>query len=531
VSTLTALARAQAVAAGMAQPIATVRHLHLADEPLVLVPLAMAGEANAPLAALVGSAPDRPRLLIVPQPRNRDQRFAFATALARLVLSYVDGRRGVAEAVPVGRSRDVRYRYVDAPQLLVLNPAGITFVRLLGRSTRFRRTDGEHPVDAAVPLLGRWLTFLAERAEHPGSSALLAMTDALGLHWATGQSGLEDGQLAALVNWIAPPPGTTGASAAAAAEDPLTWPPPGPATDPTFDNEVLAPAIGVCRAALGDPVAERHAYAVLETALRGQLEPTWELMWRGVALLRSLPAGARVAGRWAEDRDAFSDHAAYVDGGGHPQPRRDGAVAAAQRLHRLERALTSYAVQRAYDDPLVMADHRLTGEAFVGEVMMAKADRIDDTGKRPLLRPRIMLLTADPVLVAPGTVLCSPARPAQRARVVFVTAVAEGKTEVVLELSGGMGRSLTAPPGSVPEVGERLCYTTLTDGYVPPGAFPAREETPWTHGGPPRSTAEVEAEVGGLADDEADGEVDGAEDVAGETDGAEADGGADGARF
>ena len=35
------------------------------------------------------------------------------------------------------------------------------------------------------------------------------------------------------------------------------------------------------------------------------------------------------------------------------------------------------------------------------------------------------------------------------------------------------------------EVGKRLCYTTLMDGYTPPGGFPAREVTPWTHGGPP----------------------------------------------
>ncbi|MEV4754704.1 hypothetical protein AB0J86_06270 [Micromonospora sp. NPDC049559] len=499
-STLTALARAQAVATGVAQPIATVRHLHLHAEPLVLVPLTLAGEANAPLAAMVGSAPDAPRLLVVPQPRNRDQRFAFAAALGREVLGYLHSRRGLAEAVPVDRGRDVRHRYVDGPQVLVPNAAGVSFARLFGRSTRFRRTDGEHPVDAAVPLLGRWLTWLAERAEHPGSSVLVAMTEALGMHWATGQSGLEDAQLAALIGWIAPPPGSTGAQAAAAAEDPLRWPPAGPVTDPTFDNELLAPAIEAYQAALPDPAAQRRAYAQLETLLRGQLAPTWELMWRGVALLRSLPPGARVAGRWAEDRDAFTDFARYVDEGGRPQPRRDGAVVAAQRLHRLERALTSYAVQRAYDDPLVMADYRLTGEAFVGEVTMAKADRVDDTGKRPVLRPRIMLLTADPVLVTPGTVLCSPSRPAQKAKVVFVTAVAESKTEVVLELSGGMGRSLTAAPGSVPEVGERLCYTTLTDGYAPPGSFPSREETPWTHGGPPLTgdgAGPVDAPVGG----------------------------------
>ena len=48
-----------------------------------------------------------------------------------------------------------------------------------------------------------------------------------------------------------------------------------------------------------------------------------------------------------------------------------------------------------------------------------------------------------------------------------------------------MGHALTAEPGSVPEPGERVCYTTLTDSYQPVSSFPDREHTPWTHGGPP----------------------------------------------
>ncbi|MEU5941876.1 hypothetical protein ABZ807_22430 [Micromonospora sp. NPDC047548] len=488
-STLRALAKAQALAAGVAQPVATVRHLHLSARPLVLVPLAMAGEANAPLATLVGTAPEEARLLIVPQPRNRDQRFRFAAELADIVLPYLEEFRDVTEAVPVDRGRDVRHRYVDAPQLLVPNPAGITFLRLFGRSTRFRRPDGDHPVHPSVPLLGRWLTFFAERAEHPGSSALVAMTDALTLHWATGQSVVEDLHLPALLGWIDPPAGLTGAQAAARAEDPTVCPPAGPATDPEFDNRVLAPAVAAYADAEDDPVARAEAYAELERVLRDQLTPTWELMWRGVGLLRALPPGARVAGRWDGDKDAFTGHAEHVDAGGPPQPRRDGAVVAAQRLHRLERALTSYAVQRAYDDPLVMAEHRLTGEAFVGDVTLADPTRVDDTGKRPVLRPRIQLVTTEPVLVPVGATLYSPARPAQKAKVVFLTPAVDGKTEVVLELSGGMGRGLTAPPGSVPEVGERLCCTTLSDAFLPTGAFPTPEETPWTHGGPTGSSA------------------------------------------
>ncbi|MFI7425462.1 hypothetical protein ACIBPB_00595 [Micromonospora sp. NPDC049836] len=490
-STLRALAQAQALAAGAAQPVATVRHLHLSPRPLVLVPLAMAGEANAPLAAVVGTAPDRPRLLVVPQPRNRDQRYRFAAELAEEVLPYLDSFRDATEAVPVDRGRDVRHRYVDAPQLLVPNPAGITFLRLFGRSTRFRRPDGDHPVHPSVPLLGRWLTFFAERAEQPGSAALVALTEALTLHWATGQSAVEDLHLPALLGWIDPPPGSTGAEAAARAEDPTVCPPAGPATDPDFDNRHLAPAIAGYAAAADDPVARAGAYAELAGLLRDQLMPTWELMWRGVGLLRALPPGARVAGRWDGDRDAFTGYAEHVDAGGGPQPRRDGAVAAAVRLHRLERAAASYAVQRAYDDPLVMAEHRLTGEAFVGEVTLADPARVDDSGRRPVLRPRIQVVTTEPVLVPVGATLYSPARPAQKSKVVFVTPGADGKTEVVLELSGGMGRGLTAPPGSVPEVGERLCLTTLSDAFLPAGAFPATEETPWTHGGPPAGAVDA----------------------------------------
>lgn len=487
-STLAALARVEAAARGTAQPIATVRHLHLSDRPLVLVPLTLAGEANAPLAALVGTARDDARLLVVPQPRNRDQRTAFAADLAEVVLSHVDDHRGQTEEVPVDRGRDVRHRYVDAPQVLVPNAGGVEFVRLLGRATRFQRTDGDRPVPATVPLLGRWLTFFADRAEYPGSSLLVALTRALTEHWATGQSSLEDDHLGALLAWFPPgAPGTHGAVAAAEAEE--RCPPAGPATDPEFDNTVLAPAIEAYQQA-DDEHTRQRAYAELEAALRGQLTPTWELMWRGIELLRALPAGERVAVRWAEDRDAFTEHAAHVDAGGPPQPRHDHAVAAAARLHRLERAAAAYAAQRAYDDPLVMAEHRLTGEAFAGQVVLADPTRVDDSGRRPVLRPRIMVRTTDPVAFPVGTVLYSPSRPGQKARVVLVTPT-DAATEVVLELSGGMGRSLTPPPGSVPEPGEMLCYTTLTDAWLPPATFPAPEETPWTHGGPPPASAEV----------------------------------------
>jgi hypothetical protein len=56
---------------------------------------------------------------------------------------------------------------------------------------------------------------------------------------------------------------------------------------------------------------------------------------------------------------------------------------------------------------------------------------------------------------------------------------------VTLELRGGMGRARVPPPGSVPDVGDRLCYTSVLAANVPSPPLPDADQTPWTHGGPP----------------------------------------------
>lgn len=482
-STLTSLARAIAAERREAQPACTVRHVHISDRPLVFIPLGLAGEANAPLAAMVGDTRQNPRLLTVAEPRDRDQRFAFAAELAEIVLEYIGGYLTAEETTG---GTQTRTRYTDAPQLLVPNPAGVAFTRLLGRSTRFRRAEGPYAVGETVPVLGRWLTFFTDRAEVPPASLMLSATEALAMHWATGQSPVEDMNLGSVLGWIDPPAGLTGAQAAARAEDPVRCPPAGPATDPTFDNEVLEPRFRAIRTAkmTGDGRAMHRAKAALGDALATQLEPTWTRMWRAVDLLRALPPGGHVATRWNRDKDAFTWHANHLRDGGPPQPRRDSAVSAARRLADLEKVQAEYAAQRAHDDPLVMAEYRMTGEAFAGRVIAAEPDRIDATGRRRVLRPRITVETDDVVAAGPGAALTSPVRPSQEARVVSVTAAGE-RTRVVLELKGGMGRALAPAPGSMPATGEEVCYAAFGDGFQPLPGFPAPEDTPWTHGGPP----------------------------------------------
>lgn len=479
---LTSLARALAAESGRAQPIRTVRHVHVSDRPLVFVPLQLAGEAGAPLAAMLGDDRDAPHLLVVYEPRDRGQRFAWAADVADIVLKYIEG---YASPEPAGDAP-----FADAPQLLLPNRGGVRFTRLLGRSTRFRTTEGDTAVRDNVPLVGRWLTFYSERIIAPASSLTLSIGDVMADHWATGQSAAEDGNLASLLAWIDPPDGMTGADAARRAEDPVRCPPAGPVTDPGFDNLVLADRIAAVRAAtgLGEEALHRTRVAMAR-ALETQLAPTWSSLWRAVDLLRELPPGSHVAKRWERDRRAFTAHVRWLREGGAPQPRRDGPVSAARRLAALEGELEQLAAQRAYDDPLVMAEHRMTGEAFAGTVTAAEPGRVDDSGRRKVLRPLITVATRDEVLVGPDATLICPRRPKQSARVLSVRPAGGGRTEVTLELKGGMGRGLTAPPGAVPATGDAVTYTTLKDEFRRPPEFPSPEQTPWTHGGPPAQPA------------------------------------------
>ncbi|WP_128428680.1 hypothetical protein [Streptomyces cyaneus] len=516
-SLIATLARLEAVSTGRAQPAATVRHRRLSERPLVFVPLTTAGEAGAPLGALVGTDRDAPHLLVVPQPRDRDLRFAFLSELADIVLPYIDTYADDVEAAErnetdpeTGKRVKVEVELcADAPQLIVPSRAGIDFVRLLGRSMRFRRTaeqdpEAPYPAPPRVPLLGRWLTHFGERARVPGSSLLLAMTDVLSRHWATGQSTLEDQHLGALLAWIAPPEGETGAEAALRAElardreGQLLCPPAGPATDPAFDNKLLAPAIeryDRARTALaaaedgleaddrlGDlTAAEREIRALVESRTR----PTWDAVWRGLELLRELPEAGRVEERWTRDRWSFTGHRDRVVAGEPPQPRRDDAVTAANKLAAREREQARLEAQEALDDPLVMAGRRLAGEAFAGEVtevVMAYSE-----GKRPSPRPLVTVRTDDrPHLGERAKVFRSLGGKPQAAEFVgYEGELEDGGALVVLRALDKMGRGKEPEEGSVPEKGDLICFTTFEHEQRGGAKLPDPEQTPWTHGGPP----------------------------------------------
>jgi hypothetical protein len=283
----------------------------------------------------------------------------------------------------------------------------------------------------------------------------------------------------------------------------LVCPPAGPATDPAFDNKLLAPAFeryDRARTALAtaeDGLQADDRLAVLtavEREIRDLVEsrtrPTWDAVWHGIDLLRELPEGARVEERWTRDRWSFTGHRDRVLAGEPPQPRRDDAVTAANKLATREREQARLEAQEALDDPLVMAGRRLTGEAFAGEVLdvvMAYSE-----GKRPSPRPLVTVRTDDrPHLGERAKAYRSLGGKPQS--VEFVGYEAEGV--VVLRVLDKMGRGKEPEPGSVPEKGDRLTFTLFEHEQRGGAKLPDPEATPWTHGGPPGEAAQEAADT------------------------------------
>ncbi|MFD8786351.1 hypothetical protein [Kitasatospora sp. NPDC059599] len=446
----------------------------------------MAGEACAPLAMLAGIERSSPTLLTVHQPRDRAERFGFAERLSELVLPYLAALLADTESYLAGAAKEERHRALRGPQLIVPNGGGIGWLGRLGRLTRLRATDGPFAVSSDVVLLGKWLTWFKDRSEVPGTAVLMAMTRVLTAHWATGQSNAEDSHLASVLAWIDPPAGRSGAAAARDAEDPALCPPAGPSTDPVFDATTLQSLMTGYDEATNDRA--RKAFArEMDRELKGQMLPTWDAVWRGIELLRGLPEGGHVTDRRRRDRAEFSAYGMYLIEDGRPQGRRDQAVGAARRLAQVEEAEQLHQVERAFDDPLVMAEYELSGEAFTGVVVDRAPDRLDDSGARPKRRPTVTLRVGELPRIEVGAVVRSPARRAQPAEVVAIAAAGAGDFDVLLEITGGLGRGYRQPlpPGAVPELGEELTFTTL-DPTRQPSRFPATENTPWTHGGPPQ---------------------------------------------
>ncbi|MCA9851797.1 MAG: hypothetical protein KC461_14285 [Dehalococcoidia bacterium] len=463
------LLAAEAFVVGDAQRRATVCHRHLDDSPMVIVGYRLAGEAGAPLGIMYGTAPEDPRLVVAPEPRNRDMRFRdVLDPLARDIVAWLEN---FAE-------RDADGQCLECPQILVPNRGTHEFVRgLLGRSLRYLRSTPEFAVADETVLLGAHATWFAQQSELPGSSVLLAATDLLRRHWATGQSSLEDEDLHALLAWVDPAEGLNGREAAAKAEAGRASgeiPAAGPTPDASWDRDVLGPLVDEFNEHRGgdaSPKVVSTAGASIRGAVEAALTASWTATWRAHALLCGLVPGASVADRWGSDRRAWTSHLTRVEAGRAFFRTRDSARQSAWMIKSREDAQQALDLGEALDDPLVLAGLVAGGEAFDGEIREIDSDNMEmgPSGRRRVRRPLITVDLPDPCPLVPGTKVRWTDRMQLACELVGIE-----DNAVVLKVIAGM-------QGQLPIPGATAAFITLDDqSYPMPSTLPG---IPWTHEG------------------------------------------------
>lgn len=483
------LMAAEAAQAHAAVRRTAYRHQHLSAKPVVVVAYNLSGEAAAPLGIMYGTDPDpgKASLVVAAEPRNRESRFkainAFAADFVEFIGPYLE-----LKTVPK-KSGGFRQVAVDVPQIIVPNRATRSYLGArLGRSLRYLGLGDTHDVPEATQWTGAHLSWFAEHSQLPGQSVFLAMTESLAQHFVTGQSALEDENLATLLAWIEGVPGDL-LPALEELEELAYGPVPNPQWEATLEPFVKAYTDGL-RA--DDAPKAQLAFDRVESEVRQALTAAFEATHRAIGILRPIPPAAGVTSRWQTDQYEWSDHSRRCQRGIPRFARRHDALRAARTLQRWTSAADALEMQQAFDDPLIMARLDAEGRCVTGDVVAIDNDNkeIKPGGKNRTRVPLIDLSLTGPTRLLRDEVV----RWTEDQRVKGVVRSVEPASVTIAVTSG-----MKALDEAGITVGTEMLFVNLNpwEGLDPW----APDEVPWTHRPPTTSELAGESSLNGVADD------------------------------
>lgn len=482
------------------------RHQQVSDKPLIVVAYNLSGEAAAPLGIMYGTGLDDAKAVVAAEPRNRDSRFGAINEFSADFVQFI--RPHLVLTTQKTSTGAFRQTATSAPQIVVPNRATRAYLGTrLGRSLRYLGLGDTEEVPDDTQWTGSHLSWLGEHSQLPGQSTFLAMTESLTDLFVTGQSALEDESLAALLAWIDGVPGDLLTELErlenGAGEFDGPWP-YGPVPHPRWEAR-LEPFVKAYSTGIrdGDTTKARLAEERVKADVKVALAPAYAATLRAVEIMRTIDQAPSVPKRWENDIREWGDHARRATQGIPRFARRHDALRAARTLQRWSSAEDALETDRAFDDPLIMADFDADGRCITGTVTAIDGENKEvKPGKKNRSRvPLIELeLTAPTRLLAGEVVRWTGDRRIKG--VVRAVDRTDGPPAVTIAVTA-QAKAFDAEGWSP---GSELTFVGLDpwEGMDPWGP----DEVPWTHRDV-ETTSDLAGEASG-----GDGTTDGSPDLA-----------------
>lgn len=457
------------------------RHRHVEAAPLVVAAYNLSGEAAAPLGFCYGTEPANAKVVVSAEPRNRESRFGaineFAADLCAYLAPFLE-----LEVVTDARGNDHKVA-VGTPQVVTANRATADYLtRRLGRSLRYLGLGGTHEVPDATVWAGAHLSWLADHSRLPGQSALLSCTELLRELYATGQSALEDENLAALLAWIHNAPGS-GRAAIDAAELAAHGPVPDPDWERTLERHVKA--YGEALAA-GDTRRQAISHEAVAERVGDELRPAYDATHDALAVARAIPAAPSVGERWKQDHREWSFHALRSDRSIPRFSRRHDAIRAARMLEVWSKAQERLSYNMTLEDPLMLAELEADGRCLSGWVQWVDLSNreVKPGNKRETPVPIVAMELFAPTRLVRGEEVTWIGDDRVKGQ---VRAISGNDVEIAIMVGHKGGTRLPEPPS------ESVFVALSVFGGNPPSD---PSEVPWTHHPPTLPTAPDDADDG-----------------------------------
>ena len=466
---------------GRAQRTALVRHRRLIRSPLAIVLWQLGAEPFSAAAVGFGSKPDDLHFNVAGDPRNRDLAFACLRPLALWFNRRFERPADDREILRKG-SYEVE-RATSIPQVIVPNTSTIALIGRLGRRLAYLTADERFTPDPDLIRLGQHCLFLERHALRPGQQIVIALSELLQSHWATAQTDLERGSLAALDAFIAPPAGMHGFDAAVAAE--LDNVGPLPDGDDDTAVEPLVGELNAARVGRAEPRVVKPLLVPIEAHYRPLVERSWRLLWRCLERERAYPEAASCERRVEVDQEEYTRHIDWTESVGRRRTRQTARQAAAT-MRDLEDAQSLLDAEEAVDDPMRMARYLLAGKALTGTVVSIDRDHREIARTNRARRPLVTLDCPERCRIPRGRNLYWSENPAGKEWEVHEVENSENGARVVMKL---LTSSSSAP---LPSVGDYACFSI--NSTKQPWRVRLPRNAPWTHTpmAPPEPPAPIE---------------------------------------